>query len=70
MSSKRTTFHWGTYDVETESGEVVASFPIAADPDPSPIADNLKGSLRHKVRIQSPMVRAGRGHHRIKRRVQ
>ena len=59
MSSKRTTFHWGTYDVETERGEVVASFPSAADPDPSPIADNLAGSLQNKLRIQSPMVRAG-----------
>ena len=59
MSSKRTTFHWGTYDVETERGEVVASLPIAADPDPSPIADNLKGSLRNKLRIPTPMVRAG-----------
>ena len=59
MSSKRTTFHWGTYDVETERGEVVAAFPIAADPDPSPIADNLRGSLRNKLRILSPMVRAG-----------
>ena len=59
MSSKRTTFHWGTYDVETERGEVVAAFPIAADPDPSPIADNLRGSLCNKLRILSPMVRAG-----------
>ena len=59
MSSKRTTFHWGTYDVETERGEVVAALPIAADPDPSPIADNLKGSLRNKLRIPTPMVRAG-----------
>ena len=49
MSFKRTTFHWGTYDVQTNRGEVVASLPIAADPDPSPIAVNLKGSLRNKL---------------------
>ena len=46
MSSKRTTFHWGTYDVVTERNDVVAAVPGSDDPDPSPIGDNLVGSLQ------------------------
>ena len=59
MSSKRTTFHWGTYDVVTERNDVVAALPYSDDPDPSPIGDNLVGSLQNKLRIRTPMIREG-----------
>ena len=59
MSSKRTTFHWGTYDVVTERNDVVAALPDSDDPDPSPIGDNLVGSLQNKLRIRTPMIREG-----------
>ena len=59
MSSKRTTFHWGTYDVVTERNDVVAALPYLDDPDPSPIGDNLVGSLQNKLRVRTPMIREG-----------
>ena len=33
----RTVTHWGTYDVETINGQVIALEPFCGDPDPSPI---------------------------------
>jgi biotin/methionine sulfoxide reductase len=42
-----------------EDGEVVAVRPFDQDPDPSPLLDNIPGSIRHRARVTQPMVRAG-----------
>jgi len=54
------TSHWGAFapDVD-ERGEVTAMHPCALDPAPSPILQNLVGSLRHRLRVPQPMVREG-----------
>jgi biotin/methionine sulfoxide reductase len=61
MSSSRQlhTSHWGAFEAEVQDGAVVAVHPHPDDPDPSPLLGNITGSLRHRARIQEPMVRAG-----------
>lgn len=53
------TAHWGVFEAEVEDGTVTAARPFRDDPDPSPILDNIPGSMRHPARIAQPMVRAG-----------
>lgn len=51
--------HWGHFEVEVSDDEIVAIHPNANDPDPSPILDSMRDTLRHPSRIECPMVRAG-----------
>jgi biotin/methionine sulfoxide reductase len=51
--------HWGIFAPVVEDGEVVAVQPFDQDPDPSPLLDNIPGSIRHRARVTQPMVRAG-----------
>ncbi len=51
--------HWGVFEAEVEDGTLVAARPYRDDPDPSPILDNIPGSVRHPTRIAQPMARAG-----------
>jgi len=51
--------HWGAFQAEVEDGAVVAVRPWPQDPDPSPLLENIPGSLRHPARIAQPMIRAG-----------
>ena len=51
--------HWGAFTPEIGDGEVTAARPSPMDPDPSPLLDNLVGSLRHPLRVATPMVREG-----------
>src|SRR5262245_11789302 len=53
------TSHWGAFDAVVEDGSVVDFRPFARDSDPSPILENIPGSIRHKTRIAQPMIRAG-----------
>ncbi|MEA2515123.1 MAG: biotin/methionine sulfoxide reductase [Thermomicrobiales bacterium] len=53
------TSHWGAFDAVVENGAVVGVRPFARDADPSPILENIPGSLRHQTRIAQPMIRAG-----------
>lgn len=50
--------HWGGFTVDVEGGEVAAVHPLH-DPDPSPLLQNLPGSLRHPARIARPVARRG-----------
>ena len=52
-----TSFHWGTYRVETRDDEVVALHPFEEDPDPSPIGQGYVGVLNGPDRITAPMAR-------------
>jgi biotin/methionine sulfoxide reductase len=54
-----TSFHWGTYRVETEAGEVKALHPFDQDPDPSHIGAGYVGVLNGPDRITAPQVRKG-----------
>ncbi|MFD4367717.1 molybdopterin-dependent oxidoreductase [Rhodococcus sp. NPDC058521] len=51
--------HWGMYEAEVRDGEVVAVHSHEGDSDPSPILENIPGSVRSKSRITGPMVRRG-----------
>ncbi|WP_285656717.1 molybdopterin-dependent oxidoreductase [Actinomycetospora sp. NBRC 106375] len=51
--------HWGAFTPEVGDGDVTAVRPSPLDPDPSPLLDNLVGSLRHPLRVPAPMVREG-----------
>ncbi len=51
--------HWGIFAPVIEAGEVVAVQPFDQDPDPSPLLDNIPGSIRHRARVTQPMIRAG-----------
>ncbi len=52
-----TSFHWGSYRVETQDGKLAALHPFEQDPDPSPIAEGYLGVLDGPERITAPMVR-------------
>ncbi len=54
-----TSFHWGTYEVETCDGRVIALHPFSEDPDPSPIGTGIVDVLDGPTRIHQPMVRKG-----------
>ena len=51
--------HWGAFEAEVADGTVVAIRPYGRDPDPSPLLGNIVDSLRHRARIEQPMIRAG-----------
>lgn len=53
------TSHWGVFEAGVDGGRLVAIRPYPHDPDPSPLLDNIAGSVRHPARIGQPMVRAG-----------
>ena len=55
----RTVTHWGTYEVETINGQVIALEPFCGDPDPSPIGFGMPQAIEDPVRIQQPMIRKG-----------
>jgi biotin/methionine sulfoxide reductase len=55
--SSPTATHWGSYEVETVDGRVVALRPVADDPDPSPIGPGMPQALYDDVRLRAPMVR-------------
>ncbi len=59
MTDRLTSTHWGTYRVRVEDGQVTALEGHPRDPDPSPIAQSMAGSLDSPLRIDRPMVRAG-----------
>jgi biotin/methionine sulfoxide reductase len=48
--------HWGAFSVRWD-GQALDLKPYAGDPAPSPILDNFRNALRHKARVQRPMVR-------------
>ncbi|MEM8592536.1 MAG: molybdopterin-dependent oxidoreductase, partial [Pseudomonadota bacterium] len=54
-----TSNHWGMGFVHTEGGRIKKVTPHPADPDPSPINDNLAGSLNGKARVLRPAIREG-----------
>jgi biotin/methionine sulfoxide reductase len=51
--------HWGAFDAEVVDGQLVAIRPFEHDPNPSPVLDNIPGSLRHVTRVTQPMIRKG-----------
>ncbi|MHA6780623.1 molybdopterin-dependent oxidoreductase [Pseudonocardia saturnea] len=52
--------HWGAFTPAVDArGEVVSARGSELDPAPSPLLGNLVGSLRHRLRVASPMVRRG-----------
>jgi len=51
--------HWGTFTADGDGGEVTAVHPYPGDEDPSPLLDNIPGSVRHPSRIVGPAVRRG-----------
>ena len=50
--------HWGSFSARWD-GERLAVTPHPDDPAPSPILGNFTDALRHKARVQRPMVRRG-----------
>ena len=54
-----TSFHWGTFRVETRNGRVHALHDFEGDPDPSPIGQGILDVLDGPTRIDAPMVRRG-----------
>ena len=48
--------HWGAFSARW-NGSTLDIDPYAGDPAPSPILQNFTTALRHKARIQRPMVR-------------
>ncbi len=51
--------HWGIGLVTTVNGRVTSVRGHPSDPDPSPLNDNIAGSLNGTARILNPEVRAG-----------
>ncbi|MCX2932196.1 molybdopterin-dependent oxidoreductase [Mycobacterium sp. CVI_P3] len=57
--ARRSLAHWGAFSASLADGEIIAVAPIPGDSDPSPLLGNLPGSLRHRSRIASPVIRRG-----------
>ncbi|MEL7115719.1 MAG: molybdopterin-dependent oxidoreductase, partial [Pseudomonadota bacterium] len=57
MKRQLTSSHWGLGLVETDGGRITAVHPHPADPDPSPLNDNIAGSLNGPARVLRPAVR-------------
>ncbi|MEM9221209.1 MAG: molybdopterin-dependent oxidoreductase [Pseudomonadota bacterium] len=53
-----TSSHWGVGLVRTDAGRIVAVEPHPDDPEPSPINQNIAGSLNGDARVLRPAVRA------------
>ncbi|MCR9136452.1 MAG: molybdopterin-dependent oxidoreductase [Alphaproteobacteria bacterium] len=54
-----TSYHWGTFRVETRDGQVTNLIDFEEDPAPSAIGQGLVDVLRDSTRIDAPMVRRG-----------
>lgn len=54
-----TALHWGSYEVVSRGGRVIALEPSPDDPDPSPIGAGMPDALRGPARFTEPMVREG-----------
>ncbi|KXW70538.1 biotin transporter BioY [Mycolicibacterium phlei DSM 43072] len=59
MRARATLTHWGAFTAEMSGGDIATVTPYDGDADPSPLLGNLPGSLRHRSRIASPVVRRG-----------
>ncbi|BBZ34181.1 molybdopterin guanine dinucleotide-containing S/N-oxide reductase [Mycolicibacterium confluentis] len=51
--------HWGAFHADVADGDITAVTAPAYDTDPSPLLDNLVGSIRHRSRVAAPAVRRG-----------
>lgn len=54
-----TVMHWGTRQVESSEGEIVAVKPVPQDKNPSRIGQSLPDAVTSQTRIRRPAVRAG-----------
>ncbi|EPA2356764.1 molybdopterin-dependent oxidoreductase [Klebsiella pneumoniae] len=54
-----TVMHWGTWQVESSEGEIVAVKPVPWDKNPSRIGQSLPDAVTSQTRIRRPAVRAG-----------
>ena len=54
-----TTNHWGPGHAQIRDGRITQILPLANDPAPSPISDNVAGSLNGRARILRPAIRQG-----------
>ncbi len=52
------TSHWGAFSARWKDGELEVR-PNPVDPDPNGILQNFPAALRHRARIERPMVRRG-----------
>ena len=57
--SRASLAHWGAFTAEVRDGDITAVTPQSGDADPSPLLNNLPGSIRHRSRITGPAVRRG-----------
>ncbi|MEM9148637.1 MAG: molybdopterin-dependent oxidoreductase [Pseudomonadota bacterium] len=58
-AERPTASHWGTGRVRARDGRIEAVLADPADPDPSPINDNITGSLNGRARVLRPAIREG-----------
>lgn len=52
-----TVTHWGNFRIEHRGCDILGIHPYADDPEPSPIAENLRAAFDPAVRVAHPMVR-------------
>ena len=58
MSEKLSTAaHWGIYEAERDADGEAVIRPLAGDPDPSRLSDNLDDVKQSRARIATPLVR-------------
>lgn len=57
--SRASLAHWGAFTAAVDDGDITEVTPHRSDDDPSPLLQNLVGSLRHRSRITGPAVRRG-----------
>ena len=57
MGSKLTSSHWGVGLVSTENGRITSIEGHPDDPNPSPINQNIAGSLNGTARVLNPAIR-------------
>ena len=51
--------HWGAFTARVDGTGVLAVEPVADDPNPSPLLQNMPDAVRSAARVAQPMVRAG-----------
>lgn len=54
-----TSYHWGTFRVETNGGQITSLRDFEEDPAPSPIGQGILDVLDDPTRIDAPMIRQG-----------
>jgi biotin/methionine sulfoxide reductase len=59
MASRTSLTHWGAFSADVHDGDISSVRPLGGDDDPSPLLDNLVGSIRHHSRIATPAIRRG-----------